>query len=87
MKSNFKALLGAVLLMVVLVGTFAYAATPKAAANYGPMPLCPLDNPNCGDDGPPMLHASAQYGPMPLCPLGDPDCGDDPPPALQVWFR
>jgi hypothetical protein len=33
--------LRALLLLVGLVGTFAYAAIPKAPAPDGPMPLCP----------------------------------------------
>ena len=43
MKRSLRALL----LLVGLVGTFAFAAVPKAPAPSGPMPLCPLSRPNC----------------------------------------
>jgi len=43
MKRSLRALL----LLVGLVGTFAYAAIPKVTTNNGPMPLCPLKHPNC----------------------------------------
>ena len=43
-----KCSLRAFLLLVGLVGTFAYAI-PKAPAD-GPMPLCPPSHPNCPDD-------------------------------------
>lgn len=43
MKRSLRALL----LVVGLVGTFAYAAVPKAPAPSGPMPLCPPKQPNC----------------------------------------
>ena len=42
MKRSLRALV----MLVVLVGTFAYAATPKVATR-GWMPLCPPSNPNC----------------------------------------
>ncbi len=45
MKRSLRALL----LLVGLVGTFAYAAIPKAPPqDGGPMPLCPPKQPNCG---------------------------------------
>jgi hypothetical protein len=43
MKRSLRALL----LLVGLVGTFAYAAIPKAPTPGGPMPLCPPSRPNC----------------------------------------
>jgi len=43
MKRSLRALL----LLVGLVGTFAYAAIPKAPAPDGPMPLCWPPRPNC----------------------------------------
>jgi hypothetical protein len=47
MKRSFRALL----LLVGLVGTFAYAAIPKATTHGGPVPLCdPWHNPNCPDE-------------------------------------
>jgi hypothetical protein len=49
MKRSLRALL----LLVGLVGTFAYAAMPKAP-HYGPMPLCPLGHPNCDGEDPPL---------------------------------
>lgn len=44
MKRSLRALL----LLVGLVGTFAYAAVPKAPAPTGPFPLCSPYHPNCG---------------------------------------
>jgi hypothetical protein len=46
MKRSLRALL----LLVGLVGTFAYAAMPKSPAHYGPMPLCPPSHPDCEDN-------------------------------------
>jgi hypothetical protein len=44
MKRSLRALL----LLVGLVGTFAYAAVPRDIPRSGPMPLCdPWRNPNC----------------------------------------
>jgi hypothetical protein len=44
MKRSLRALL----LLVGLVGTFAYAAVPRDPSRSGPMPLCdPWRNPNC----------------------------------------
>ena len=44
MKRSLRALL----LLVGLVGTFAYASIPRVPARSGPMPLCdPWRNPNC----------------------------------------
>jgi hypothetical protein len=43
MKRSLRALL----LLVGLVGTFAYATTPKHQEG-GPIPICPPSNPNCG---------------------------------------
>jgi len=43
-----KRSLRAFVLLVGLVGAFAYAAIPKAPAD-GPMPLCPPHHPNCDD--------------------------------------
>jgi len=48
MKRSLRALL----LMVGLVGTFAYAAVPKITFHDGPMPLCPPSNPDCPDKMP-----------------------------------
>ncbi len=45
MKRSLRALL----LLVGLVGTFAYAAIPKVT-HSGPMPLCPPSNPKCEDE-------------------------------------
>jgi len=46
MKRSLRALL----LLVGLVGTFAYAAIPKVTTHSGPMPLCdPWKNPNCSN--------------------------------------
>jgi hypothetical protein len=45
MKRSLRALL----LLVGLVGTFAYAAVPKTPAPSGPIPLCPLDRPMCDE--------------------------------------
>jgi hypothetical protein len=43
-----KTTLRALLLLVGLVGTFAYASIPKAPPKSGPMPLCnPWQDPNC----------------------------------------
>jgi hypothetical protein len=43
MKRSLRALL----LLVGLIGTWAYAAMPKAPAPAGPMPLCYPPRPNC----------------------------------------
>ena len=44
MKRSLRALL----LLVGLVGTFAYAAIPRVAPQeIGPMPLCSPKNPKC----------------------------------------
>ena len=43
MKRSLRALL----LLVGLVGTFAYASVPKAPAPSGPIPLCPPSRPMC----------------------------------------
>jgi hypothetical protein len=44
MKRSLRALM----LLVGLVGTFAYAAVPKATTQHGPIALCdPWRNPNC----------------------------------------
>jgi hypothetical protein len=48
MKIQMKRSLRALLLLVGLVGTFAYASVPKSPD--GPMPLCPPSRPNCPDD-------------------------------------
>jgi hypothetical protein len=48
MKIQMKRSLRALLLLVGLVGTFAYASVPKF--QDGPMPLCPPSRPNCPDD-------------------------------------
>jgi hypothetical protein len=45
MKRSLRALL----LLVGLVGTFAYAAIPRVSPHEGPMPLCPPSRPNCGN--------------------------------------
>jgi hypothetical protein len=45
MKRSMRALL----LLVGLVGTFAYGAIPRGPSQeLGPMPLCPPKSPNCG---------------------------------------
>jgi len=44
MKRSLRALL----LLVGLVGTFAYAAVPKTLSNVGPVPLCPPGK-DCGN--------------------------------------
>jgi len=44
MKRSVRALL----LLVGLVGTFAYAAAPKSLTG-GPMPLCPPKHPDCDE--------------------------------------
>ncbi len=45
MKRSLRALL----LLVVLVGTFAYASVPRVPApEGGGIPLCPPKIPNCG---------------------------------------
>ncbi len=41
MKRSLRALL----LLVGLVGTFAYAAVPHVT--HGPIAICPLSNPDC----------------------------------------
>lgn len=46
MKRSLRALL----LLVGLVGTFAYAALPKGETRGGPMPLCPPSRPHCDDN-------------------------------------
>jgi hypothetical protein len=43
MKRSFRALL----LLVGLVGTFAYAAVPKVPTPSGPVALCPPGRPMC----------------------------------------
>ena len=43
MKRSLRALL----LLVGLVGTFAYAAIPRVPAHGGPVPLCDPRNPYC----------------------------------------
>ena len=48
-RSPMKRSLRALLLLVGLVGTFAYAAIPKAPAPDPPMPLCPPHHPNCDE--------------------------------------
>jgi hypothetical protein len=46
--STMKRSLRALLLLVGLVGTFAYAAVPKVPTRSGPVPLCdPWRDPNC----------------------------------------
>ncbi len=50
MKIQMKRSLRALLLLVGLVGTFAYAAVPKIPTHDGPMPLCPPSRPHCPDD-------------------------------------
>ena len=46
MKRSLRALL----LLVGLVGTFAYAAIPRVTTHGGPIPLCdPWKNPNCSN--------------------------------------
>jgi hypothetical protein len=49
MKIQMKRSLRALLLLVGLVGTFAYAAVPKITNHDGPMPLCPPGHPHCDD--------------------------------------
>ena len=45
MKRSLRALL----LLVGLVGTYAYGSIPRVAPHeIGPMPLCPPKNQNCG---------------------------------------
>jgi hypothetical protein len=47
-KLNMKRSLRALLLLVGLVGTLAFAAVPKTTPQSGPVPLCdPWHNPNC----------------------------------------
>ncbi|SPE24818.1 hypothetical protein SBA7_110013 [Candidatus Sulfotelmatobacter sp. SbA7] len=46
-SKTMKRSLRALLLLVGLVGTFAYAAVPKAPAPIGPYPLCSPYHPNC----------------------------------------
>lgn len=43
MKRSMRALL----LLVGLVGTFAYAAVPRVPTPGGPVPLCDPRNPHC----------------------------------------
>jgi len=43
MKRSLRALM----LLVGLVGTFAYAAIPQSPAPSGPLQLCPPSRPNC----------------------------------------
>jgi hypothetical protein len=43
MKRSLRALL----LLVGLVGTFAYAAIPRVPPQDGPMPLCAPSKPKC----------------------------------------
>jgi hypothetical protein len=46
MKRSLRALL----LLVGLVGTFAYAVAPKVTPHSGPFPECdPFHDPNCGN--------------------------------------
>jgi hypothetical protein len=45
MKRSLRALM----LLVGLVGTFAYAAIPTITTQSGPMPLCPPHHPNCDE--------------------------------------
>jgi len=45
MKRSLRALL----LLVGLVGTFAYAAAPKVSTPGGPIPLCPPGHPLCDE--------------------------------------
>lgn len=42
--------LRALVMLVGLVGTFAFAAMPKSITQDGPMPLCP-PHVHCPDDG------------------------------------
>jgi|GEM_PF-2669969 hypothetical protein len=44
MKRSLRALL----LLVGLVGTFAYAGIPRVPTHDGPAPLCPPSHPLCG---------------------------------------
>jgi len=46
-EKSMKRSLRALLLLVGLVATFAYAATPRTPTPMGPIPLCPPSNPNC----------------------------------------
>jgi len=48
-RSLMKRSLRALLLLVGLVGTFAYAAIPRVPAPSGPIAICPPSHPNCGD--------------------------------------
>ena len=49
-KVTMKRSLRALLLLVGLVGTFAYASVPRVPTQDGPAPLCdPWRNPNCGN--------------------------------------
>ena len=50
MKIQMKRSVRALLLVVGLVGTFAYAAVPKVPTHDGPMPLCSPYGPKCPDD-------------------------------------
>jgi hypothetical protein len=43
MKRSLRALL----LLVGLVGTYAYAAIPRVTTQSGPVALCPPSRPNC----------------------------------------
>jgi len=46
-RKTMKRSLRALLLLVGLVGTFAYAAIPRVPTPGGPMPLCPPSHPAC----------------------------------------
>ena len=48
-RKSMKRSLRALLLLVGLLGTFAYAAVPKAPAPDGPMPLCWPPKPSCNN--------------------------------------
>ncbi len=45
MKRSLRALL----LLVGLMGAFAYASIPRVPPHDGPMPLCPPSKPVCGN--------------------------------------
>ena len=45
--NKMKRSLRALLLLVGLVGTFAYGAIPAVPTHEGPMPLCPPSQPRC----------------------------------------
>ena len=67
MKQSIRALV----LVVVVFGTLAYAATPKALTS---------DLPQFGV----ALNVPTPGGPMPLCPPSDPNCSQGPITSVAV---